>query len=398
MLLRSLPNVVVERPLAVPRPPVALAGTLAASRLPAALVEPLFTDGWAAAPSETILSALLAAAPNTRQAWAADWEVYRAWALGPAARHWPDPRERLTLPIPPEQLARFVVEQRDGSGTADGQPRTLNTIRRYLSTLATLHRLLELPDPTQKPLVRNTLKAEARGSGGPDQAAALRWAHLAALFAALPDDLAGCRDRALLAVGHNTLARRAELVALDISDLNWLADGSATVALRPTKTDLEARIDVRYLTPPGAALVRAWLDRSGLRSGPLFVRLQRNGEARVSNGQRGAGRALSETGQRLTPSAVNVIVKAAVARLADASVLPDEAAVGARPWSVPVADAYSGHSLRVGAAQDLAAAGIGTPAILQAGGWKDVRMIQRYLRELSALEGGMAQWYAKQGL
>ena len=38
---------------------------------------------------------------------------------------------------------------------------------------------------------------------------------------------------------------------------------------------------------------------------------------------------------------------------------------------------YSGHSLRVGAAQDMAAVGIGTAAILQAGGCKDERMVRR---------------------
>jgi hypothetical protein len=57
------------------------------------------------------------------------------------------------------------------------------------------------------------------------------------------------------------------------------------------------------------------------------------------------------------------------------------------------AASFSGHSLRVGAAQDLAAAGVSTAAILQAGGWKDERMIRRYLRKLRAREGGMAQFF-----
>jgi integrase/recombinase XerD len=120
-------------------------------------------------------------------------------------------------------------------------------------------------------------------------------------------------------VGHNTLARRAELVALDVADLDWLDDGVATVALRPTKTDLEARVDVRYLSPPATALVRGWLERSGLEDGPLFTRMQRNGQARLQ------GR---PHGQRLGVSAVNDILKDAVGRLAEARgelVIPPEA-------------------------------------------------------------------------
>jgi integrase/recombinase XerD len=73
----------------------------------------------------------------------------------------------VTLPVAPELLAHFIRDQTTGAGTADGRPRRLTTLRRYLSTLATLHRLLELPDPTKHPLVTNTVKAQARGSGGP---------------------------------------------------------------------------------------------------------------------------------------------------------------------------------------------------------------------------------------
>jgi hypothetical protein len=42
----------------------------------------------------------------------------------------------------------------------------------------------------------------------------------------------------------------------------------------------------------------------------------------------------------------------------------------------------------------MAAAGVSTAAILQAGGWSDERMVKRYIRRLSALEGGMAQLFS----
>ena len=44
-------------------------------------------------------------------------------------------------------------------------------------------------------------------------------------------------------------------------------------------------------------------------------------------------------------------------------------------------DNFSGHSLRVGAAQDLLCAGYDTAAIMRAGGWKSADMLARYLEK-----------------
>ena len=40
---------------------------------------------------------------------------------------------------------------------------------------------------------------------------------------------------------------------------------------------------------------------------------------------------------------------------------------------------FSGHSLRVGAAQDLLCAGYDAAAIMRAGGWKSLNVLSRYL-------------------
>jgi hypothetical protein len=57
----------------------------------------------------------------------------------------------------------------------------------------------------------------------------------------------------------------------------------------------------------------------------------------------------------------------------------------------------SGHSLRVGAAQDLTAAGFGLPAIQQAGRWKSPAMPARYAEKLLPRQGAMAQLAQRQG-
>jgi len=144
--------------------------------------------------------------------------------------------------------------------------------------------------------------------------------------------------------------------------------------------------------------VRDWLARSGLREGPLFPRMQCNGAVCVSNGQRGAGRTVLSQGQRLSTTQVNVIVKLAVVGLAETrgelTIGEGTPAQGQRA-RLAFAKDYSGHSLRIGAAQDVAAVGIGTAAILQTGGWKDGRMVRCYIRKLGALEGGMAQFFGR---
>ena len=51
----------------------------------------------------------------------------------------------------------------------------------------------------------------------------------------------------------------------------------------------------------------------------------------------------------------------------------------------------SGHSTRVGAAQDMVAEGIGMSAIQNAGRWKSTAMVHRYGERLIARRSGAAQ-------
>jgi len=55
---------------------------------------------------------------------------------------------------------------------------------------------------------------------------------------------------------------------------------------------------------------------------------------------------------------------------------------------------YSGHSTRIGAAQDLAAANVSLVNIMTAGGWRDPTMPAHYSRAQAAEQGGMARFLA----
>ncbi len=89
-------------------------------------------------------------------------------------------------------------------------------------------------------MVRNTLKGIKRtlGSATVQKAPALT-ADVRAMVDASEDGLIGQRDRALILLGFAGAFRRAELVALDVSDLDFNRDGLA-VTLRRSKTDQEA--------------------------------------------------------------------------------------------------------------------------------------------------------------
>jgi hypothetical protein len=52
----------------------------------------------------------------------------------------------------------------------------------------------------------------------------------------------------------------------------------------------------------------------------------------------------------------------------------------------------SGHSMRVGAAQDMMIAGLDHIAIMQAGGWKTVDVVARYVENAAAQNLHRRRW------
>src|SRR5215472_19289724 len=77
--------------------------------------------------------------------------------------------------------------------------------------------------------------------------------------------------------------RRSELVALGVADLAFSRDG-LTITLRRSKTDQEGagrKIGIPYGSNPDTCPVRilqAWLEHSGIGSGPVFRSINRHGK------------------------------------------------------------------------------------------------------------------------
>ena len=289
------------------------------------------------------VSARGALSGNTERAMRSDLAIYAAWCAE---------RELPALPGSAETIAAFV--------DAMAKVRAPATVRRYVASIAAAHRALGLGKTAKAEPVRRALQRMHRRKGRrQEQAKGLTGALRERLLDATGDGLIDARNRALLAVAYDTLLRRGELVALQVSDIVEEVDGAATVLVRRSKADPEGRGATVYLARDSVALVREWLQRSGVREGRLFRSLCRGA-----------------VGEGLDASQVPRIFKA----MAERAGLP-----------VEVVQGISGHSTRVGAAQDMVAGGIGMAAILHAGRWKTPAMVNRYGEGLLARRSGAAQ-------
>jgi integrase len=165
-----------------------------------------------------------------------------------------------------------------------------------------------------------------------------------------PDTLWGVRNRAMLALGYELLTRRSELVALRDSDLTEREDETLRVLIRRSKADQFGNGRIAFTSQRTAGLLQDWIKRRGSHTDWLFCPIYQ-------------GKAIDRC---LETTTVRRIIKDAAAN------------AGLDPSDI---SAFSGHSMRVGAAQDLLKHGFDTAAIMRAGGWKSVNVLARYLEQ-----------------
>jgi integrase len=314
---------------------------------------------------DRVLRSIASKAANTRHAIRANYRVWKSWcaAQRPAARPYPAAAAAMAAFLqanaPPIRVTRggdFEVLKASVSPT--GEPtKSYSTLLRYLGTLSQLHREGGHPDPTRDPEVVAVWRVLRRGLERPAQKAALTFEAIRQALIALPNNMSGKRDRALLLMGYSLMARRSELVALNVEDFEIHADGSATVTFERLKTGVQA---TNYLSSEVMAVLGEWLGAAHIREGAVFVRLD------YAAGKKRA---------RLTAQNVNLVLKR----------------VG-RMLNIPELDPrrISGHSARIGATQDLVEDGAPDAAIMRDAGWKTPRMVAMYSRGAKAKQGAMA--------
>ena len=280
-----------------------------------------------------------AKAENTLRAYASDWEHFRRWceklAIAP-------------LPADPRMLAMYLTDC-----AATGKA---SSIERRLTTINRAHEAAGLTSPAN---MRNAVVSEVWkgirrriGTAGEGKKPLLT-VDLRKILAALPPDLQGTRDRALLLTGFAGGFRRSELARLRREDLKETAEGVVAI-LRRSKTDPEGQgrpVALPFGSDPLTCPVRAlrtWIDQAGITSGPLFRGVDQFG-------------LISESA--LCPDSVAWIVKRA-----------------ARRAGLNAAE-YAGHSLRAGLATQAAMNGASELAIMKQTGHRSLPTVRRYIRD-----------------
>jgi integrase len=289
--------------------------------------------------------------PNTLRAQKADGAIFQAFC---------ESRGEPYLPADPKTIRAFI-EDRVNAGKKPA------TIKRYVATISRVHVAAGLLNPCSSEAVRLGLKKMGRvTSARQDQAHPLGWKDIKEFIESSGEGLRADRERAMLCVAYETLARRGELVALQVRDIDFHPNGTGQALIRRGKTDAEGQGRVAYLSRETVRWLKVWLEHAGISEGAVFRRL--------------IGK--DEIGGALNPGSIAPIFK----RVAQWIGMPAR-----------VVNRVSGHSTRVGATQDLSALDIDLAAITQAGGWKSTRMPLQYAEKINAARSGMARAAEKSG-
>jgi site-specific recombinase XerD len=152
-------------------------------------------------------------------------------------------------------------------------------IGRYLSTIAHLHRAAKATDPTKDNSVTLALRAMHKAKvRAQKQAVPFKREHVEiALRPRQRLSLRDLRQRAIVAVAYDTLARANEMVRMEVRGITPIANGAATILIARAKNDQEGVGSDRCLHTDTMNHVRAWLLAAGLVDGALFRTVLKGG-------------------------------------------------------------------------------------------------------------------------
>jgi integrase len=311
---------------------------------------------------------------NTALAYRSRWRSFEAWCRDAG---------RVALPATAQTLAAYLTYLAVDRGLK------ATTVDAHLTAIRAVHRGTGAPVPdglaARKVVVAAQRREAARaGRYGPRRAVPVMAGDLPAVVAGAAETAAGRRDRAVVLLGFALLARRAELAALSISDIEHVPGEGLAVTIRASKTDQSARGVVRrihYASAEAVCPVRAvlawlaYLAERGITTGPLFTRVDRWGNLGAGAG----GRYRAEQDGRLRPQAIGDIIAAACAAAGltaagqgtpgGAQAVPPTTAPGEPPAGER--RRYTGHSLRRGGATSMLRAGAQPLDVSRHGRWAD---------------------------
>ena len=285
--------------------------------------------------------------PNTIRSYRSQWRSFVTWT---AARSVP------AVPAKPEHVAAYLAERFEQHGHKPA------TLRVAAAAIAYVHSSCGLENPCSHPDVKRTLRGATRVAGkAQKQAKGLTADALDAIAAtacrprlgkngrresAQAAARRGSVDIALVRLMRDAMLRVSECAALTWSDIDTVPDGSGRLLIRRSKTDLDGEGAVVFVSTQTMAAL-----------------------ASIRNGAP-AGLKVFE----LSPNQISLRIKKAA-------------------LAAGLGDGFSGHSPRVGMAQDLARIGVELPSLMTAGRWRSPTMPAHYTRNETADRGAVAQFY-----
>jgi site-specific recombinase XerD len=304
-------------------------------------------------------------AANTRRAYAADWEHFRAWCLSRGG----DPEQAT-----PENVAVYLAQLPD-----DGY-RYASIARASAGIMSELAKYDQGRWLSRPPEVQKVLKDLARALGRTPQGAkkALTFAIIErGLRRAYPgDSMRELRNAAMILLGYFLAARRSELAPLAFQHVDTSnAVRGINVTIEHSKTDQEAEGMQKFiyrqaddaLCPVralGAWVAAAGLVHDGRAAGPIFRRLS-----------------YTKAGENVLELPVSdEAVSEAVKEVAKGAGLdPDD---------------FGGHSLRAGFITDCAEQGVSLEQIAHQTGHKSLEQLRRYIRRMHPSQGNPTEGFA----
>jgi site-specific recombinase XerD len=293
-------------------------------------------------PTEKLAKLMLrldgAYAANTLRAYRSDMQEFIAYCEHSGS---------CALPALPATVAGFLLQ-------CTSQNIKTATFRRKISSISAIHRLSYLEDPTKHPEVKITLRKISRQLGTRcDQAFPVTRVVLDKLLAKCGHGLPGLRNRALLLLAYDSMCRRSEVVSLRVEDMEWLSDEGVSILLRKSKTDQHGSGRWIHLSTEATLAVQDWLHAAHIKKGFILRGIRPNGQITTS----------------LCDSRLSRIYKNLAMRVG---------------LSEQIVKRISGHSMRVGGAQDLLIQGASLPQIMVKGGWAKTDTVMRYVERVRA--------------
>jgi len=327
------------------------------------------TDFTGLIPAEEALTEKLAAFVRHREAFSPNtWR--QLLSVMRMSWRWCQENQRCFLPMAPEDLQDYLFH-------LQAMGRATSTISVHATLIAMLHRNAGLIPPTVSPDVvraRKKINRTAIVAGERiGQAVPFCREDLMQLDTLLKHScrLQQLRDLAFVHVAYGTLLRMSELSRLKIGDITQAPDGRLLLDVGWTKTILQSGGIVKALSRRASERLREWIRAADLTNAPdavIFCPVHRsNTLTAIATEPMSAPclediwrRARREVGERFR-------LKTNKGRYAS----------------------WSGHSARVGAAQDMARKGISIAQIMQEGTWTQTQTVMRYIRKVEAHRGAM---------